>query len=224
MRELLSHQAEDYLKAIYALSRTGRATTQVLAERLGLSAASVTGMLKKLGELGLVEHTPYQGAVLSKSGERVALELIRHHRLIELYLHQALGMPIDTVHDEAERLEHVISEDFEERIAAVLGQPTHDPHGEPIPAKDGTLPDQATHPLAELAPSERARIGRVAEEDPGFLRFLDREGLLPGALVHVLEVNYEGGTLMLEIAGKTKPLSLSLEAARRLWVEEVLFA
>jgi DtxR family transcriptional regulator, Mn-dependent transcriptional regulator len=132
MRELLSPQSEDYLKAIYSLG-TDRVNTQSLADRLEVKPGSVTEMLKRLAELGLVEHKPYYGARLTPAGERIALELIRHHRLLESYLHQALGYALEDVHREAERLEHHISEEFEARISELLGHPTHDPHGDPIP-------------------------------------------------------------------------------------------
>jgi DtxR family Mn-dependent transcriptional regulator len=216
MREKLSSHAEDYLKALYTLGGTG-VTTQALADHLGVRAASASGMLKKLAELGLVEHTPYQGATLTENGVRVALELIRHHRLLETYLHQALGYPLEAVHAEAERLEHHISEDFEARINAALGHPTHDPHGEPIPTLDGALPAYATLCLSDLPVGAQTRVGRVPERDPDFLRFVVTLGLTPGATLRVLEVNPQGGTITLQLEHATH--ILGLEQARRLFVD-----
>jgi DtxR family Mn-dependent transcriptional regulator len=216
MREKLSSHAEDYLKALYTLGSAG-VTTQALADHLGLRAASASGMLKKLAELGLVEHTPYQGATLTEGGVRVALELIRHHRLLETYLHQALGYPLEAVHAEAERLEHHISEDFEARINAALGDPTHDPHGEPIPGLDGALPAYATLCLSDLPVGAQTRVGRVPERDPDFLRFVVTLGLTPGATLRVLEVNPQGGTITLQLEHATH--TLGLEQARRLFVD-----
>ena len=216
MRELLSSQAEDYLKTIYALQQGGRVTTQAVADQLKVTPASVTGMLKKLSELGLVEHAPYQGATLTSAGSSVALELVRHHRLLELYLHQALGYSLEDVHAEAERLEHHISEDFEARISQILGNPTHDPHGEPIPTLDGTLPPYATRALAEVLAGEETHVGRVSERDPELLRHFVLLGLTPGARVLVTGVSRAGGTISLEVAGNRH--TISLEAARKLFV------
>lgn len=218
MREHLSPQAEDYVKAVYRLSHEGSVTTLALAEALSVSSPSVTGMLKKLNELGLVAYAPYRGVALTESGEKVALELIRHHRLLELYLHQALGYPLEAVHAEAERLEHHISEEFEARIFERLGQPTHDPHGDPIPGLDGSLPRHATKPLAELEAGHAARVGRVAEDDPELLRQLVALGLTPGDEVRTLEAQPKLGLVRLEVAGRSR--TLGIEAARRVWVEE----
>lgn len=219
MRELLSSQAEDYLKTIYALQQGGRVTTQAVADQLKVTPASVTGMLKKLSELGLVEHAPYQGATLTGAGSSIALELVRHHRLLELYLHQALGYSLEDVHAEAERLEHHISEDFEARISQILGNPTHDPHGEPIPTLEGTLPPYATRALAEVHQGEQARVGRVSERDSELLRHFVLIGLTPGACVRVTGVSRAGGTITLEVAGNQH--TISLEAARKLFVTEI---
>src|SRR3982751_5350604 len=150
----ISAAVEDYAKAIYALQveRGGAVTNNALAERLGVSAASATNMVKKLGGLGLVEHLPYRGVELTPAGRRVALEVLRHHRLLELYLAKSLGVPWDRVHDEAEVLEHHISEELEELIANKLGNPTHDPHGDPIPTRDGRIDEGETASLQELEP------------------------------------------------------------------------
>ena len=149
MREKLSSHSEDYLKALYELGSSD-ISTQALADKLEFKPGSVTGMLKKLVELGLVKHEPYQGASLTETGQKIALELLRHHRLLETYLHQALGYNLHELHDEADKLEHHISEDFEARIDAILGHPTHDPHGDPIPTLDGLIPKFASRPMAAI--------------------------------------------------------------------------
>lgn len=183
----LSPATEDYLKAIYILQQDGEQVgTNLLAERLRVKPASVSGMLKKLAELGLVEHTPYYGVVLTASGQKIALEVLRHHRLIELYLVEALGYTWDEVHREAEDLEHVISEKLEARIAAWLGDPTHDCHGDPIPAVDGSLPQQATQLLDTLAAGESGTIVRVLMQDADRLRYLGSLGLVPGATARLV--------------------------------------
>jgi DtxR family Mn-dependent transcriptional regulator len=169
MRENLTHVIEDYLKTIYDLSATsGRATTNQIAERLGVTAASVTNMLQKLAatQPPLVEYRKHRGVVLTPDGEKVALEILRHHRLIEMFLHQALGFSWDEVHAEADRLEHVISEELEERIAVSLGDPPHDPHGDPIPTRDLRLPSPTTLTLAQLRPPQQATIQRVRDANP----------------------------------------------------------
>lgn len=217
MRELLSPQIEDYLKRIHTLSQRGKVSTQALADALEISSASVSGMLKKLAELGLVEHEKYQGAVLTSAGERIALELVRHHRLIETYLHQALGYPLEEVHDEAERLEHHISETFEARIAEQLGHPTHDPHGEPIPTKDGFVPPQATLALADVPAGTATRLGRVSEKSRELLSYFVAAGLVPGAQLKVTRIEPSAGTITVEVSGKTQ--TLALETARSLWVD-----
>ena len=177
---------EDYLKAIYTLQQqSGVVTTSLLGEQRRLKPGSVTGMIKKLAEMNLVQHTPYQGVLLTAAGERVALEVIRHHRLLELYLVQALGYSWDEVHEEAERLEHHISEKLEARIAARLGHPAFDPHGDPIPSIDGTLPASADLRLAELKVADEGRIVRVRDQSAERLRYLADLGLVPGAHVAV---------------------------------------
>src|SRR5581483_1083013 len=162
---------EDYAKAIYVLEeRNGVVSTTALAERLEVSAPAVSAMVKKLDSLGYVTHVPYRGVRLTGDGRRVALEVLRHHRLLETYLVEELGVPWDRVHAEAEVLEHVLSEGLEERIAAKLGEPTHDPHGDPIPAADGTVAEPVTVALASLAPGDRGRFVRVSDSDPKLLR------------------------------------------------------
>jgi DtxR family Mn-dependent transcriptional regulator len=189
----LGQAVEDYLKAIFKLQADGRpATTSGLADELGVSDASATSMSKKLASLGLVTHAPYHGVTLTDSGRRVALEIVRHHRLLELYLAEVLGYRWDEVHEEADRLEHFISEEFEERIDALLGRPTVDPHGDPIPTKDLQIAEQSLIPLSELAPGSTAVITRVSDREPAHLRALAALGLLPTVKVHVRELCEEG--------------------------------
>jgi DtxR family transcriptional regulator, Mn-dependent transcriptional regulator len=178
---MASTSVEDYTKAIYALEdRYGVASTTALAGRLGVSAPAVSAMVKKLDALGYVSHVRYRGVRLTQAGRRVALEVLRHHRLLETFLVEELGVPWDRVHAEAEVLEHVLSEGLEARIAAKLGEPTHDPHGDPIPAPDGTVDEAETVRLDSLAKGQRARFVRVSDSDPALLRGLGRLGLAPG--------------------------------------------
>jgi DtxR family Mn-dependent transcriptional regulator len=178
----ISSAVEDYAKAIYALEAVGdgSVTTTAIAERMGVTAASASGMVRKLCELDLVSHEPYKGVQLSPKGARVALEVIRHHRLLELYLAEDLGVPWDRVHDEAEVLEHVLSEELEDLIAAKLGDPTHDPHGDPIPTADGEIDETPTRALADLEPGARGVFVRVSDSDPDMLRYLAERGIAPG--------------------------------------------
>ena len=202
---------EDYLKAIYTLQQQGGAvTTSLLGEQRGSRPASVTGMVKKLAEMNLVQHTPYQGVLLTNAGERIALEVIRHHRLLELYLVEALGYSWDEVHDEAERLEHHISEKLEARIAAHLGHPAYDPHGDPIPAIDGALPAGGTCFLADLPVATAARVVRVRDQDADRLRYLADLGLIPGADVLIVASAPFDGPLTLRLAGELAALDRRL--------------
>lgn len=178
---------QDYLKVVYKLQQRERPVpTKAIAERLGLSSAAVSKMLRHLAALRLVEHNRYLGVELTEAGEKIALEVIRHHRLLELYLVEALGLPWDRVDAEAEVLEHVLSEDVEERIATLLGHPTRDPHGDPIPGRDGSVVDQAHQILAEVPVGGQVRVVRVPDRDPRLLRYLDEIGLVPEAEVRVV--------------------------------------
>ena len=161
---------EDYLKTIYDLGRGETVSTSALAERLGVTSASVTGMVKKLAEMNLVSHEPYRGVTLAEAGRRIALEVIRHHRLVERYLHDALGVPWDRVHAEAEKIEHVLSEDLEARMDAALGHPTTDPHGAPIPTLDLVLDEPDVTPLAALKAGQRGTVAEVSDHDADLLR------------------------------------------------------
>lgn len=195
-----TESVQDYLKSIFDIQREHeRVTTTMLAERLGNSPASVTGMIKKLAALNLVEYEPYQGVVLTPAGEKIALEVIRHHRLIERYLAEALGVPWDQVHAEAEKWEHVLSEDLEDRIDAVLGYPTTDPHGAPIPGRDGTLPPPHTTRLRDLQSGQSATVAEVSDHDPAMLRYFAELGLRPGADVTVVAVAPFDGPLTVRL-------------------------
>jgi DtxR family Mn-dependent transcriptional regulator len=217
MREVLSPQIEDYLKNIYSLSQQGKVSTQALADALRVRPPSVTEMIKKLHDLGLVDHIPYKGVLLTEAGEKVALELIRHHRLLEMYLHQALGFPLEAVHAEADKLEHHISEEFEHRIAEWLGHPTHDPHGDPIPTSDGSLPSSGGFPLLDLEVGRTAQVGRIAANDEAFVRFLVEQGLVPGNKVELLERIPSASLMRLKVEDTV--CHLSFEAAQKIWVE-----
>lgn len=209
---------EDYLKAVYKLG-TGsqRISTSAIAERLGVAQASVTGMIKKLAELNLVEYSPYRGVRLTASGRKIALETIRHHRLLELYLKEALGYTWDKVHDEAEHLEHHISEEFEERMDVLLGFPSYDPHGAPIPTKDGELPPSDFDALTTLEPGTRAIIRRVSDDDPEKLRYLGGLNLYPSTRIEVLHREPFNGSTKILADGETH--SLSKELCDAIYVE-----
>jgi len=212
---------EDYLKTVYLMGRErGPVKTVSLAERMNVKPSSVTAMIKTLAEMKLVEHEPYYGIRLTPRGELIALEVIRHHRLIELYLVEALGFTWDEVHEEAEVLEHVISEKLEARIAAYLGDPARDPHGDPIPALDGSLPDEpdgAAPTLADLPVKARARVLRVCDQHAERLRYLAELGLLPGARVQVTAQAPFGGPVSVRVGKAVHALDRRL--AREILVE-----
>jgi len=211
---------EDYAKAIYALSRQAPeepVSTTAIAARLGVAPGTVTAMLKRMDKLGLVEHEPYKGVRLSEPGERLALEVIRHHRLIEAYLAEALGMPWDRVHDEAEVLEHYISEELEERMSAALGHPDRDPHGDPIPDRELSFAAaEDAVPLATLEPGARGVFARVSDGDPEMLRYLSERSILPGAELEVTGRQPFGGPLVIEVAGAEHAIGEGL--AERMFV------
>ncbi|RME85835.1 MAG: metal-dependent transcriptional regulator [Caldilineae bacterium] len=191
---------EDYLKTIYKLGRRGeRVTTSAIAERLEVSPASVTNMVKRLADMNLVTHEPYRGVALTEAGKKIALETIRHHRLLELYLAEALGIPWDKVHAEAEKLEHVLSDDLEMAIADALGDPLTDPHGAPIPTIEGELPEPHQTPLAEVEAGQTVIIRQVSDEDAAKLRYLATLGLFPNTAIEVLDVAPFDGPLTLRV-------------------------
>jgi DtxR family Mn-dependent transcriptional regulator len=184
----LTRSVEDYLKAVYRLTEDGvAASTNAIAEELAVAAPSVSGMVKRLAEQGLLEHVPYRGVTLTRAGRREALRVVRRHRLIEAYLVQFLGYTWDTVHDEAERLEHAVSDDLVARMAESLGNPRFDPHGDPIPTAEGRMQVRKTVPLAEVEVGESVTIVQVDSEDGDRLRWLAEQGLVPGAIVKVVD-------------------------------------
>ena len=215
----VSDAVQDYAKAIYSLQeRSGEAvSTSALAERLAVSPASASAMVKRLESLGLVTRRPYHGVELTPAGRRVALEVIRHHRLLELYLAEALGMPWDRVHAEAEKLEHAISPELSELIAAKLGNPTHDPHGDPIPTRDGEIERASSRRLGDLEQGERGIFVRVSDSDPEMLRWLSERGIAPGDRVEVLERQPFDGPLLVRFASGDH--SLGGELVRMMRVE-----
>lgn len=199
-RAALTQSMENYLKAIFEIQEWAeRATTSSIAERMGLAAPSVTAMVKKLAELRLVTHEPYQGVRLTRTGEMAAAEVVRHHRLIERYLAEALGVPWDRVHEEAEKLEHVISEDLEDRIDGALGFPSVDPHGAPIPARDGTVTRTDARPLIHVAEGESVVVVEVDDRDPAVLRYLGERRLFPGTGLDVVRVEPFGGSMVVRV-------------------------
>jgi DtxR family Mn-dependent transcriptional regulator len=216
-RRRLSHAQEDYVKAIFHL---GGAKTQVgtsqLAERLAVSAASATEMLGKLAAMGLVSHDRYRGASLTAAGEAVALEIIRHHRLLEMYLAQKLGYAWDEVHEEAELLEHVISERMEQRIFEVLGHPEVDCHGDPIPSLQGRLPEAPHRSLVAARAGERLHVLRVSDRDAGKLRALHQSGVRLGVEIEVLSESVYEGPVTVRVAGRRRQLPLGI--AREVFV------
>ena len=213
---------EDYAKAIYALARRerGPVSTSALAGRLGVAPSSVTAMLKRLQELGLARYQPYHGVILTASGEKVALEVIRHHRLLEAFFAEALEMPWDRIHDEAEVLEHYISEELERRIADKLGNPALDPHGDPIPTPDLDLATDRTTALADLGQGRVATFARVSDSDPEMLRYLAERGIRPGSRLEVKDAQPFGGPLFVEIEGHEHVLGGELVSKMRVEVED----
>jgi DtxR family transcriptional regulator, Mn-dependent transcriptional regulator len=218
--EQVSPAVQDYAKAIYALqTRAGGAvSTNDLADRMDVTAASASGMVRKLDDLGIVTHEPYRGVALTAAGERVALEVLRHHRLLELYLAQSLDVPWDRVHDEAEVLEHVLSEELEELIANKLGNPTHDPHGDPIPTRDGRIDEGETASLQELEPGDCGTFVRVSDSDPEMLRYLSDRGIAPGDGLEVIDKQPFDGPLFVRFGADVHALGGTLAHAMRVEV------
>ena len=211
---------EDYLKTIYDLQREGgKVATTNLARRLKVAPASVTGMVKKLSGMNLIAHEPYQGVRLTPAGTKIALEVIRHHRLIELFLAEALVVPWDKVHAEAEKWEHVLSEDMEDRIDKFLGYPTHDPHGAPIPPRNGKMPKTTTLLLSDIPSGAAVRICEVSDRDPDMLRYLGEMGLFPRTELTILDVAPFEGPIKILVNGGEQ--SLGFKVAGSIWVETI---
>ena len=222
MEKNITISTQDYLKNIYELTENGEsASTNALAKKLNVSAPSVTGMVQKLASSrpALVEYQKHQGVTLTKEGKRAALEVIRHHRLLEAWLVQTLGYSWDEVHEEAERLEHVISEDFERRIAAAMGHPTRDPHGELIPSADLKMPLDESTPLSALRPKQTATIQRVISSDKDLLRYLEELELLPATRIEVTDYSPFDHNLTVKVGRKSLVLGLSITS--KIFVEEM---
>jgi DtxR family Mn-dependent transcriptional regulator len=216
----LSGPVEDYLKVIYDVERTdGAAGTNDIAQRLSVAPASVSGMIRRLAEQGLVSHEPYRGVRLTATGRRAALRTLRRHRIIEAYLTHALGYAWDRVHDEAERLEHAASDELIERMAAAIGQPETDPHGAPIPTREGSVDERTLLSLADLEPGSVARVVRVSDKNPAMLRYLAGADIVPGAEITVMGREPFGGSINVRLGGLVR--AIGAELARHVRVEEV---
>jgi DtxR family Mn-dependent transcriptional regulator len=212
-QEAYTAPVEDYLKVIYEIERaSGAAATTDIAQRLAIAPASVSGMIKRLADQGLLEHERYHGVRLTEGGRRVALRTIRRHRIIEAYLARALGYPWDRVHDEAERLEHAASDELVDRMAAAVGEPAVDPHGAPIPTREGEIDERPHGTLAALAPGEPGRVVRVSDDDAALLRYLAELGLVPGARVVVVERAPFGGPITLRVGDRDRVIGPTLAA------------
>ena len=217
---MLSQAVEDYLKAIYLLEEEEEpVSTTELAEALDVSSASATNMIKRLAEGGFVSHEPYKGVKLTDPGRTVALEIVRHHRLIELYLREVMGYSLSEVHAEAEHLEHHISEDFEDRMEEMLGFPTHDPHGHPIPTRSGEMVDHAVKSLADAEVGDELIIRSVSDADPELLDYLEGCGLIPGARVTVTNKEPFEGPLTLKV--DDEEMAVGLPVLLSIFVEPV---
>jgi DtxR family Mn-dependent transcriptional regulator len=221
MQKLAEHRefseaVQDYAKAIWSLSRAGDpVSTSALAARLQVSPASASAMVKRLETMGLASRRPYHGVDLTPAGESLALEVVRHHRLLELYLSEALDMPWDRVHEEAEVLEHAISPELSELIARKLGNPTRDPHGDPIPTAEGQIEERPTRRLSELGPGDRGTFVRVSDSDPEMLRYLSRRGISPGDGFEVVEKQPFDGPLSVRFGDRVHVLGGMLTRAMR---------
>ena len=221
---MLSESMQDYLKTIYEIVQNGdRATTNALADSLGVTAASVTGMLKKLAELNLVEYERYQGVMLTNAGQKIALSVVRHHRLIELYLTEAMGFSWDRVHDEADRLEHAISEEFVDKVSDILGNPQRDPHGSPIPSKDGHVAIASHLALSNVPIGHTVQVERVTDENPAVLRTIAELGLLPRVVLKVTGQDAATNTVNITVISRGSSLqqySVQRDLADNIFVTE----
>jgi len=223
MSESLTPSMEDYLKVIYILTnQSGRASTKQISDKMGVAPSSATGMLQKMASESsppLVDYQKHYGVILTPAGESAALEIIRRHRLLELFLQKALGYTWDEVHEEADRLEHVISAEFTERIAQSMGDPLSDPHGEPIPSREYALPVQSNKRLLELTPGQTGRIQRVEDSRPELLRYLAGLGLVPGVDVRIISFSVFDGNLEILVSGQSNPVILGSKVTNNVFVD-----
>ncbi|OGO37784.1 MAG: hypothetical protein A2W35_04505 [Chloroflexi bacterium RBG_16_57_11] len=222
MNNHLSTSIEDYLKAIYEITQEqDRASTNEIAEQMGVTPASATGMIQRLAAATppLIDYQKHRGVSLTVEGEHTALEIIRHHRLLEAFLHEKLGFTWDEVHDEADRLEHVISEELEERICQALGDPSYDPHGDPIPTREFQVPSRSSVRLSELLPGDRAIVQRINDADPDLLRYLSSIGLTPNIAVTILEASPFDDNLHVYIDGQPASVVLGVRVTRQIFVK-----
>ena len=215
---MLSQAVEDYLKSIYKLRESGAVTTGRIAQAMGVSAASVTNMVKKLAARGFLTHRAYYGVELTEAGEKIALEIIRHHRLLETYLREIMGYDWDRMHEEAEHLEHHISEEFEDRLDEMLGYPKRDPHGHPIPARDGSMDQRNGSPLSVFDVGSFVRILRVPDDDTDLLRRLEEAELLPGAAGRIDPATEDGHVAL---CGTGASVQIERGMAARIFAEAV---
>ena len=216
---MLSQAVEDYLKTIYKLQGTDTVATTEIAKAMDVSSASVTNMVKRLDQMGLVQYQSYKGVRLTDAGCKIALEIIRHHRLLELYLKEIMGYSWEDLHKEAEHLEHHISEEFENRIDQMLGFPTHDPHGDPIPTRDGKVAAAIDDPLSEAQVGQPLEVKRVSDHDPELLHYLEDMGMLPGARVKILKKEPFDGPISIQIDQSEK--TVGFVVAQKVFVEPV---
>ena len=215
---MISPSIEDYVKTIYHLQQGGeKVTTKAISGEMGISSASVTGMVKKLADMDLLTHTPYKETTLTAHGEKIALQMIRRHRLLESFLKDILGYPLDRVHDEAEKLEHVISEEFVERMDHVLGRPPTDPHGFPIPDPEGKMVKQDLIPLRDVKIGKSAVVLRVSHRDSPRLHYMEKIGIIPGTVLKILDRKPFEGPILLQIGAKKKEM-IGHEIAQQIWV------
>lgn len=213
---MLSQAVQDYLKTIYKLQGKGPVSTTRIARELGISGASVTGMLKRLASMSLVDYNSYKGVRLTESGLKFALEIIRNHRILELYLKQELDFPLEKVHDEACRLEHYVSEEFIKRIDDILGHPEFDPHGHPIPSENGKIPKSDEKSLTAFEPGEELEIHRLSDADPEMLAYFEKMGLMPGVRITIIERAPFNGPLTIMFEGSKH--ILGNEIAKNIYV------
>lgn len=221
MENHFSSSVEDYLKVIYKLTLDqARASTNEIADQMGVTPASATGMIHRLAKVDppLIEYQKYRGVSLTAEGTKTALEVIRHHRLLETFLQEKLGYAWDEVHNEADRLEHVISEELEEHISQALGDPMYDPHGDPIPSRKLQIPERLSVRMSELHPGIRATIQRINDADPDLLRYLSSIGIIPNRRVTILDVSPFDGNLHIKVNGQQAPVVLGVQVTNQIFV------